>query len=90
MAQSMVTKSYKDRGALADIVVRFTSPKCYTPVTFVKELVGLRELLVNSKTPFPSHFSVEKQFWSMYLVNIQHSVISIDYIFIAKLSASVT
>jgi len=51
----------------ADIVMRFTLSISYIPVTFVKALVGLRELLEASKTPFPSHFSVDKQIWSMHM-----------------------
>ncbi len=45
------------------------------PVTFVKVLVDLRELLAASKTPFPFHFSVNnKQIWSMsFLFYVAHS-----------------
>ena len=97
MTQSLVSTSFKGHGALserqvnfstfeiAEIVVRFTLSICYIPVTFVKVIVGLRELLVASKTPFPSHFSVEKKIWSMYLSTYNSLLSSIDYIFIGKL-----
>ena len=72
MAPSLFPTSYKGHGTLserqvnvskfetADIVMRFTLSICYIPVTFVKALAGLRELPVASKTPFPSHFSVDQ------------------------------
>ena len=79
MAPSLFPTSYKGHGTLserqvnvskfetADIVMRFTLSKCYIPVIFVKEFVGLRELLEASRTPFPFHFSVDKQIWSMHM-----------------------